>query len=190
MLFLSVYKHLVFVERFSHPFILTFHPFNILRKVFKCFVVRLWECSIHLTVISGKTLKTVSFHTGSRGVLHKIFQGIQFQQTLNRIAYLQFNHVHWFESTTYRFTLQLNGEFNWKYGQIGLLLPVVSELHTMKLLIKQLTNREDWVLRGLKIIETDISRTIQIQRFPRRNSKIPSFGLVHLWSIKRLSSLF
>ena len=86
--------------------------------------------------------------------------------------------------------LQLNGEFNWKYDQIGLLLPVVSELHTMKLLIKQLTNREDWVLRGLKIIETDISHTIQIQRFPRRNSKIPSFGLVHLLSIKRLSSLF
>ena len=73
---------------------LTFYPFNVLRKVFKRFVVRLRECSIRLLGISGKTLKLVSFHTGSRGVLYKIFEGIQFQQTHNTIACLQFDHVH------------------------------------------------------------------------------------------------
>ena len=50
--------------------------------------------NINLSGISGKTLKPVSFHTGSRGVLHKIFEGIRFQQTHNRIACLQFDHVH------------------------------------------------------------------------------------------------
>ena len=81
-------------EWFSHPFILTLCQFNVLRKVFKRFVVWLGECSIRLMGISGKTLKMVSFHTGSRGVLYKIFEGIRFQQTQNRIACLQFEHVH------------------------------------------------------------------------------------------------
>lgn len=48
------------------------------------------------------------------------FKRIRFQQTCNTIACLQFDHVQWLESTTERFALQLRGEFNWKYGQIGL----------------------------------------------------------------------
>ena len=53
-----------------------------------------------------------------RGVL---FDGMWFQQTRNTIACLQLDHIQWFASTTDRFTLQLYGEFNWKYSQIGLL---------------------------------------------------------------------
>ena len=67
-------------------------------------------------VYTRKTLKTVSFHTGSRGVL---FDGIRFQQTRNTILCLQFDHTQLFQSTTDCFTLQLCSEFNWKYGQIG-----------------------------------------------------------------------
>ena len=40
---------------------------------------------------------------------------------LSAIACLQFDHLQLFESTTDCFALQLYGEFNWKYGQIGLL---------------------------------------------------------------------
>lgn len=39
------------------------------------------------------------------------------------IAWLLFDHLQWFELTD-RFFLQLYGEFNWNYCQIGLLLPV------------------------------------------------------------------
>ena len=49
------------------------------------------------------------------------FELIGFQPTRNTIACLQFDHAQRFESTTHRFALQLYGEFNWKYGQIGLL---------------------------------------------------------------------
>ena len=49
------------------------------------------------------------------------FERIGFQPTRNTIACLQFDHVQRFESTTNRFALQLYGEFNWKYSQIGLL---------------------------------------------------------------------
>ena len=119
---------------FSHPFILTPYPFNVLRKVFKRFVVRLRESSIRLSGISGKTLKPVSFHTGSRGVL---FDGIRFQQAHNTIACLQFNHVQLFESTTDCFTLQFYGELEIQSNRTPL-LPVVSELHTIKVLIKHL----------------------------------------------------
>ena len=139
----------------------------------------MYKCSIHLSGISGKTLKPVSFHTGSRGVLYKIFEGIRFQQTHNRS--LQFDHVHWFESTTDRFALQLYGEFNWKYGQIGLFCSLWFLNFIQWSSCKQLTNWEDWILRVLKIIETDFSRTIQIQRCPRLNSK---------HSFTRLGSLF
>ena len=171
-------------EQFSHPFILTLYPFNVLRKVFKRFVVPLRECNIHLMVISDKTLKTVSFHTGSRWVLYKIFEGIRFQQTHNRIACLQLDHVHWFASTD-RFALQLlvnlTGKIRWNMTP---LLPVVPELHTMKLLSKQLTNWEDWILCVSKIMETDISRTIQ-----RRNSKHSFVQLCSLFEYK-MSVLF
>ena len=168
-------------EWFSDPFILTFCPFNVLRKVFKRFVARLQECSIRLMGISGKTLKPVSFHTGSRGVLYKIFEGIWFQQTHNRNACLQFNHVHWFESTTDRFALQWYGEFYWKYGQIGLFCSLWFLNFIQWSSWNQLTNREDWTLRVLQIIETDVSRSIQIQHCPRQNSK---------HSFVQLSSLF
>ena len=46
---------------------------------------------------------------------------IGFQQTRNMIACLQFDHTQQYESTTDRFALLMYGEFNWKYGQIGLL---------------------------------------------------------------------
>ena len=46
---------------------------------------------------------------------------IGFQRTRNTIACLQIDHAQRFESTTDRFALQLCSEFNWKYGQIGLL---------------------------------------------------------------------
>ena len=152
--------------------------------MFTCFVVRLRECSIRLLGISGKTLKLVSFHTGSRGVLYKIFEGIQFQQTHNTIACLQFDHVHWFESTTDRFTLQLCGEFNWKYGQIGLFCSMWFLNFIQWSSCKQLTNWEDWILRALKIIETNVSRTIQIQCYTQdRIQNIPSFSSVHFLSI-------
>ena len=48
------------------------------------------EYKNYYTCITRKTLKTVSFHTGSRGVL---FGGIRFQQTRNMIECLQFDHV-------------------------------------------------------------------------------------------------
>ena len=161
-------------EWFSHPFILTLCQFNVLRKVFKRFVVRLRECSIRLSGISGKTLKPVS----SIQVVEESYIN---QQPRNRIACLQFDHAHWFESTTDRFALQLYGEFNWKYAQIGLFCSLWFLNFIQWSSCKKLTNWEDWILRVLKIIETDVSRTIQIQRCPRRNSK---------HSFIRLGSLF
>ena len=82
---------------FSHPFILTLYPFNVLRKVFKRFVVRLREWSIHLSGISGKTLKPVSFHTGSREVLYKILSSFTDFNDFNRLT----TGLHVYSSITY-----------------------------------------------------------------------------------------
>ena len=55
------------------------------------------------------------------------FERIGFQPTCNTIACLQFDHSQRFESTTDRFALQLYGNFNWKYGQIGLLCSLCTD---------------------------------------------------------------
>ena len=64
----------------------------------------------------GKLRFPESSHFGSRP-----FERIGFQPRRNTIAWLQFDHVQRFESTTDRLALKLYGEFNWEYGQIGLL---------------------------------------------------------------------
>ena len=87
------------------------------------------------------------------------------------ITYIDLNQQQ--IASRYNCTVNLTGKIR---SNRTPLLPVVSELHTMKLLSKQLTNWEDWILSVLKIIETDVSHTIQ-----RRNSK---------HSFVQLSSLF
>ena len=84
------------------------------------------EYVIH--VYTRKMLTTVSFHTGSRGVLS---DGIRFQQTCNKIACLQFGHIQLFESTSRYNCTEIRSNRT-------RLIPVVSELHTMKFLIKHL----------------------------------------------------
>ena len=158
---------------------LTFYPFNVLRKVFKRFVVRLRECSIRLSGISGKTLKPVSSIQVVEESYIKYLRVYDFNRLIKDCMFTV--HIHWFESTTDRFALQLYGEFNWKYAQIGLFCSLWFLNFIQWSSCKQLTNWEDWILRVLKIIETDVSRTIQIQRCPRWNSK---------HSFVRLGSLF
>lgn len=61
------------------------------------------------------------------------------------IACLQFDHTQWFESTlTDRFVLQSYVEYNWKYGQIGLLLPVTK--YPVIQLFDQAKPIFDWIL--------------------------------------------
>ena len=63
---------------------------------------------IHSSVFAKERSAVLSFELETVDINHTI-------------ACLQFDHAQRFESTTDRFTLQLYGEFNWKYGKIGLL---------------------------------------------------------------------
>ena len=74
---------------------------------------KFYPLSIFLTLGTSCLVRKASRNRRPSGADH--LNG--FQPSRNTIACLQFDHAQRFES----FALQFYGEFNWKYGQIGLL---------------------------------------------------------------------
>ena len=88
-----------------------------------------------INVYTRKTLKMVSFHTGSRGVL---FDGIRSQQTQRDCLFtVRSPTVIWINNRLLRTTIVRWIQLEIRSNRTPL-LPLVSELHTMKFLIKHL----------------------------------------------------